>query len=280
MVPGFTVTFWGVRGSAPSPGPATVRYGGNTSCVSVAVGGGKLLVFDAGTGIRGLGKAIAGGTGEIFLLLSHPHWDHVQGFPFFRPLYEPGRRIYMFPTPQAHTMLCALIEQMDGAHFPVTPDTLPAHPECITEDAMGFLRVRGLAVSRIPTNHPGGGYGYRVEHEGKAVVYLTDNELEPPYPKATEFDGFVRFCRRAEVLIHDAQYLERDLPHKHGWGHSLVSQVCALARAAEVRHLVLFHHDPDRTDDELDAILADAQQSLSAERVDCTVAFEGLTLRI
>jgi ribonuclease BN (tRNA processing enzyme) len=113
-------------------------------------------------------------------------------------------------------------------------------------------------------------------------VYLTDNELDPPYEKATEFDGFVQFCQHADVLIHDAQYVEADMPHKHGWGHSVVSQVCALAKAAEVTHLILFHHDPDRTDDELDAIQDTARAWFHAQapRIACTAAYEGLVVKI
>jgi ribonuclease BN (tRNA processing enzyme) len=139
-----------------------------------------------------------------------------------------------------------------------------------------------MYVSRIATNHPGGGSGYRLERGGRSVVYLTDNELEPPYKKTTSFDAFVQFCQHADVLIHDAQYLESDMPHKHGWGHSLVSQVQELAVAAEVQHLVLFHHDPDRTDEALDAVQDATQDWLRQQHapMQCTVAFEGLTIHL
>jgi phosphoribosyl 1,2-cyclic phosphodiesterase len=274
------VTFWGVRGSIPSPGALTARYGGNTSCVAIELGREKTLVLDAGTGIRELGKAMIGRDAEIFVLLSHNHWDHIQGFPFFAPIYQPHRRIYCFPTPQGHTLLYSLLEQMDGPHFPVTPKRLPSQTECITDDVMGFLREHGMNISRIPTNHPGGGYGYRIEHEGRSVVYLTDNELDPPYTKVTEFEAFAHFCQHADLLIHDAQYLPSDMPHKHGWGHSLVSQACELAVAAEVKHLILYHHDPERTDHELDAIQEDARAWFACHEpsITCTVAFEGLVL--
>jgi hypothetical protein len=130
--------------------------------------------------------------------------------PFFAPPYQPHRRIYIFPTSQGHTLLCTLLEQMDGPHFPVTPDRLASETKCITDDPMRFLHDQGLCLSRIPTNHPGGGYGYRIEHDGRSGVYLSDNKLYAPYPKATEFEAFAQFCRHADVLIHDAQYLERD----------------------------------------------------------------------
>jgi phosphoribosyl 1,2-cyclic phosphodiesterase len=280
--PTLTIKFWGVRGSIPSPGAATVRYGGNTACVSLHLDGGRTLILDAGTGIRTLGQVLAADDGDIFVLLSHPHWDHIQGFPFFQPLYQAGRNIYVFPTPRGQTLLCTVLEQMDGAHFPVHADALPSNTQCITRDVMPFLRHHGFGIAEIATNHPGGSSGYRIEARGRSVVYLTDNELAPPYAETTSFEAFVQFCRYADVLIHDAQYLASDMPHKHGWGHSLVSQVRELAAAAEVRRLVLFHHDPDRTDNELDGIEAETHAWLQkrGSRMGCTAAFEGLIIDV
>ncbi len=180
------------------------------------------------------------------------------------------------------TLSCPLLEQMDGEHFPVYSGNVPSQPKCVSEDEVAFLGARGFHISTIAANHPGGSFGYRIENGSRSLVYLTDNELDPPYEKATEFEGFVSFCRNADVLVHDAQYLERDMPHKHGWGHSVVSQACRLALAAEVRHLILYHHDPDRSDDELDAIQEDARRWLDAQgaHIACTAAYEGLSLTI
>jgi len=280
--PAITVQFWGVRGSIASPGATTVRYGGNTACVSVDVGKNRLVVFDAGTGIRVLGKTLQAGSQTIFVLLSHSHWDHIQGFPFFSPLYEPKRTVYVLPPLAGKAQRCSALTQMDGAHFPVTPDRLPSRTYCITEGGMDLLADHGLCIAPIPTNHPGGGSGYRIEQAGRSVVYLTDNELAPPYEPATDFDMFAHFCRHADLLIHDAQYLENDMPHKHGWGHSLVSQACALAAAAQVKHLILFHHDPERTDDEIDAIqdMARAWLQTQEQPLQCTAAYEGLVVKI
>ena len=280
--PSMTVRFWGVRGSIPSPGPSTSRYGGNTSCVSIDLGAAGTLVLDAGTGIRAAGKSLLDSDRMIYVLVSHTHWDHIQGFPYFAPIYQPGREINVFSSERGHTMLCSLVEQMDGFHFPVTPEKLPSQMECITENQMEFLSEHGLAVSKIATNHPGGASGYRIDHDGRSVVYLTDNELEPPGAKTTQLEEFADFCRGTDVLIHDAQYLTHDMPGKHGWGHSVVDHVCELALAAEVKHLVLYHHDPERTDPEIDAIQKEARARIqSANRsVACTAAFEGLTLEI
>jgi phosphoribosyl 1,2-cyclic phosphodiesterase len=277
-----TVRFWGVRGSIPSPGSTTTRYGGNTSCVSVHLPGDKVLVLDSGSGIRELGKGLARNSSELFIILSHSHWDHIHGFPFFHPIYEKTRRISLFPNRAGKNVICSLLDQMDGAHFPVSAESLPSQPDCVMGDDLEFLRGRGIMASKIATNHPGGGFGFKIENAGRSAIYLTDNELDPPYPKATDFDGFVKFCRHADLLIHDAQYIENDMPHKHGWGHSLASQACALAVAAEVKQLVLYHHDPDRTDDEIDAIQEDARDWLRqrGSAIQCTAAYEGLAVEI
>jgi phosphoribosyl 1,2-cyclic phosphodiesterase len=282
MKPNLTIRFWGVRGSIPSPCSSTVRYGGNTSCVSVEKGEDNVLVFDAGTGIRSLGKFLAGKGSRIFVLPSHGHSDHIQGFPFFAPIYESNRTIFMCAAPQGKDMICSLIEQMDGASFPVPPDELPSKPECITEDIPLFLQRHGFNVTRIACNHPGNAYGYRLDDDRGSIVYLTDNELDPPYARANDFEDFVRFCKNADVLIHDAQYVEQDMPHKHGWGHSLVSQACSLGAAAGVKHLLLYHHDPDRNDDALDTIERNARSWFQENHPEtrCTVAAEGLTLEL
>lgn len=277
-----TLQFWGVRGSIPAPGPTTVRYGGNTACVSVDLGHNTLLVLDAGTGMRALGEDLVGKDTDIFVLLSHAHWDHIQGFPFFAPLYQPHRTIAFFPTHMGHTLWCAALDQMDGMHFPMTPEDLPCRVLCLMEKGFEAFRERGCHLSWIATNHPGGGAGYRIECAGRSLVYLTDNELEPPYEKATSFAEFAEFCQQADVLIHDAQYLHSDMPAKHGWGHSLVQQACELAVAAEVKHLLLFHHDPGRTDDALDSIQDEARAWISTQdrHMQCTTAYEGLIIDI
>lgn len=275
---GMKVTFWGVRGSVPSPGAATVRYGGNTPCVSIETET-MVLVLDAGTGIRALGKYLLGTSKTLVVLVTHPHFDHVLGFPFFAPLYEPGRELYVFDH-SWQGRRWSLLDLMNGFHFPVAYPHLPSR--CIRVEAPPavFLRKKGLVLSEVALNHPGGARGYRVEGGGRSVVYISDNELIPPTPPTTGFEAMAAFCHGCDVLIHDAQYVQANMPLKRGWGHSLVSEVCDLARAAQVQELVLFHHDPDRSDDELDAIQVAARTALAAEGIGCTVAFEGLQYQL
>ena len=281
------VRFWGVRGSVPSPGPTTARYGGNTSCVSiegvnVVDGKRRIGVFDAGTGIRQLGKSLLNLDGDIILLLTHIHWDHIQGFPFFDPIYQAKRSIFFSNLEQRHGLFRRLLEQMDGTHFPLTQAQLRAHLDSYSDLQLRQYLAEGYRVSRIRLNHPGETYGFRADLRGRSIVYIPDNELDPPYVPIVTHAALVDFCRGADILIHDSQYLEGDMPGKRGWGHSVVDRVRELGRDAGVRHLVLFHHDPDRTDDELDQIQADSTAWFAehAPHTLCTVAYEGLTLRL
>jgi len=261
------ITFYGVRGSIPSPGPDTSRYGGNTSCVHIETASGQDLVLDAGTGIRGLGKLLKEKDTPINILLSHGHWDHIQGYPFFSPIYQPDRQIRVYTSATGnHGQICSLFDQIDGANFPLKVTELPSQSECVTENIETDLARQNISVRRIPINHPGGGYGYRIEEDGTSCAYITDNELEPPEKVSTSYGEWVEFCCGVDVLIHDAQYLASDMPHKHGWGHSLVSQVRQLAVDAEVGCLAMFHHDPDRTDTEIDFIQKDNEHFFCGKR--------------
>jgi len=277
------VEFWGVRGSVPSPGPTTIRYGGNTSCVSITADN-KILILDAGTGIRNLGSAIISKPDlEIFVIVTHSHWDHIQGFPFFTPIYQPNRPVHMFPTlHKKNVVLASLIDQMDGAHFPITPDQVPSNFNFVTENPLEFLESNGFHLEMVPMNHPGKAFGYKITIDDKIICYFTDNEIDPPYEKSIELNELTNQCRNADILIHDAQYTEDDMPLKHGWGHSLISQVTELGKSAEVKNLVYYHHDPERTDDLLDKELEKAAKTLkeNGSSVQPYFAYEGLKLTL
>src|ERR1700722_7911186 len=224
-----TLKLWGVRGSIPSPGPATAPHGGNTPCVSIELGDDKCLVIDAGTGIRNLGKYLFNKKSQIYVLLTHEHWDHIQGFPFFAPIYQKDRKLVMFPVERGMDMLCSLVDQMDGAHFPVTHEQLPSLQECFQGDPMEFLNRTGFHIRRHRTNHPGLCFGYRIDQADRSMVFMPDNELHPPGKQWTTLAQLAEFCRGADVLMHDAQFVPRDFPLKRGWGHSLVHEACELA---------------------------------------------------
>lgn len=287
------ITFYGVRGSIASPGPTTVKYGGNTSCVYIELDNGEILVLDAGTGIRKLGQQLKHTDHIINILLSHGHWDHIQGYPFFKPIYQPERRIRVFTSAVSnHGQLCALFDQIDGASFPVNVHELPSRSECIMDNVESVLAEDNIHIRRAHLNHPGGGCAYRIEEDGASCAFITDNELHPPLQGATSYHEWVEFCREVDVLIHDAQYIESDMPHKHGWGHSLITQVRQLAVDAEVGCLAMFHHDPDRTDAEIDFIQqennnffrgrhAPSQSVCTAEQMQIMLTpRQGLTTRI
>jgi phosphoribosyl 1,2-cyclic phosphodiesterase len=274
------IRFYGVRGSIPSPGPATASFGGNTSCVHLRLADGTDLVFDAGTGARGLGVDLAGSAAPIHLLLTHSHFDHIQGLPFFAPLQDPERPIHLVEGTRRPDAMGAL-EQLNGHNFPMRLESVPARIAPV-EDVDAFFAPAGYLLQRRTLNHPGGGQAYRVDADGCALAFVTDNELVPPDAPATTWEDWVRFCAGADVLVHDAQYVDADLPAKHGWGHSLVSQVRELAHDAGVGCLVLYHHDPDRTDREVERILRESEAWFEARgsRSRCLCAWEGLQLAV
>ena len=279
------ITFYGVRGSIAAPGPDTIKYGGNTSCVHVRLNSGENLIFDAGTGIRKLGMKMALNDEPLLLLLSHGHWDHIQGYPFFDPIYQKGRNLIVLQGVESNvSALKTLLEQMDGSNFPVHAEDLPSRVTIIKDvaEAESFFAKRAFSIARRTINHPGGGYAYRIEEDGVKFAYITDNELFPPRKPQTNYDDWVEFCEGVDLLIHDAQYEEQDMPAKHGWGHSLISQVRQLAVDARVKNVVMFHHDPERTDAELDEIAIESAKYFRSKNahIGSWIAAEGLVFEL
>ncbi|MFC3094701.1 MBL fold metallo-hydrolase [Alteromonas sediminis] len=266
------VTFYGVRGSIPSPGAEFVRYGGNTACVHVVLSDGTDVILDSGTGIRILGKSLIEKTTPIYILLSHNHWDHIQGFPFFAPIYQPGREIIINAGATHFDEPDAIVEQMRGSTFPVHPDNLPCDIRFnrLSENQNTWT-IGSATITRIALNHPGGGNAYKLEDNGATLAYITDNELYPPYTKETEFLTFVDFAKNVDLLIHDAQYMQTDMPAKSGWGHSIAEEGVKLALASQVKRLALYSHDPERTDNEIDEILEHCKNYIKAASSDLAV---------
>ncbi|MBP2310803.1 MBL fold metallo-hydrolase [Azospirillum soli] len=272
---GFSVTFWGVRGTVPCPNPSYMGYGGNTSCVEVTAGDHR-IVIDAGTGIRALGKHwLKDGVTEATLLLSHTHLDHISGFPFFAPAYTKGfgLRIVSGHLSGNPSIEAVMARQMERPLFPVPLRTMGGDISFV-EIAAGqsFPLEGGIQVRTAPLNHPDGATGYRIEYAGKAFVYVTDTEHVPGQPDRNVLD----LIAGADLVLYDSTYTEEEWRQRIGWGHSTWAEGVRLARVAGVKRLVLFHHDPDHDDAAMAAIEAAAQ----AEFPDCFAAREGTTVTL
>ena len=296
--PRLTATFWGTRGSIAAPGPATTLYGGNTSCVELRSGP-DILVLDAGTGIRELGLALAtefrARPPTIHLFVSHTHWDHIQGFPFFVPAYTPGTTLHIYGSSgRGRTLEGVLRGQMETDYFPVSLGDLVSSIN-VHEYAGEPFRIGEATVSATYLNHPGMTLGYRIERAGKSIVYATDHEpyratLEAGSRRAEEGkhygrtldDAFVEFVHGADLYIGEAQYTDEEYPAKVGWGHSSLSATVEVALQARVRALALFHHDPMHSDDIVTGMEVLAKE-LIAERgasIWCFAAREGQTVEV
>ncbi|NJN31182.1 MAG: MBL fold metallo-hydrolase [Synechococcales cyanobacterium RM1_1_8] len=267
----FVVKFWGVRGSIPSPGGETIRYGGNTPCVEMQVCG-ERLIFDAGTGIRCLGKQMmAEGPISARLFLSHYHWDHVQGFPFFEPAFTPENQfeIYGAIALDGSTVEQRLGLQMLHPNFPVSLQIMASNltfRDLVPGDRLSLGNSRydssnnRVLIETALLNHPGGAVGYRVSAQGRSVVYATDTEH---YPNRVD-PNLLHLARQADVLIYDSTYTDDEYHSRRcskvGWGHSTWQEAVKLAQAAGVKQLVIFHHDPAHNDDFLDNVAAAVQE--------------------
>jgi phosphoribosyl 1,2-cyclic phosphodiesterase len=281
-----SVTFWGTRGTLPVPGAGTVRYGGNTPCVAIRDGDGHSVILDAGTGLHGLGQVLlADPPSRLDLLLSHVHWDHIQGLPFFAPMYRVGQEIHLHgPTPQGATLEGVLDRQVDAAVFPVPQAARQARVTVSALPAGAALEIPGFRIRTCQLSHPGGALGFRVSPSagGPSVAYLTDNELGAGGAgrvPAGWREEVTEFIRGADLLIHDAMYTADLAATRAGWGHSSAPEAVALAAGAGIGHLVLFHHDPDHDDAQVDALLAVARASAPAG-LTVSAATEGRTVTL
>ena len=266
------LTFWGVRGTLPVPGPRALRYGGNTSCISMEFAKGYFFIFDAGTGIKALSDHLLAeqrGRIDAKIFITHPHWDHINALPFFAPLYAQGNAFEIFGASHGEVGMEQLVSaQMDGVFSPITVHEFGASIRYrnLREESleMDNIRIRSMLL-----NHPGTCLGYRVEYGQRAICYITDNEI---YPRESGFHNrqylnkLTRFVADADIMIIDSTYTDEQYSTRMHWGHSAVSEAVILAHNAGVKTMCLFHHDPDQSDDDIDAKLRAARILL--ERLD------------
>ena len=284
------IRFWGVRGSIPSPGPDTVRYGGNTSCVSleapsiegIAPDKAGLVILDAGSGIRSLAMSLLRDKRlpiRAHLFLTHTHWDHIQGFPFFVPALIPGNHISVYGAVEgADGVGGALAGQMEHRYFPIALKQMAAKLD-FQDLAHGEYTLAGLGVTVAPLFHSSVTTGYRFEIGGRSVVYLTDAEPRRSEDQIVVDPVMLGLATGADLLIHDAQYTDEEYPAKIGWGHSPLGYVVDFAVAAGAKRLILFHHDPMSSDAKLDAY-QDGARARAAGRVHVDAAFEGMEIAL
>lgn len=265
------VKFWGVRGSVPTPWKEAMKVGGNTSCLQVIPKSGKLVILDAGTGLRLLGEELPG-TVQGHILLSHTHWDHIQGFPFFMPAYKPGNHFTIYGANWAQKNLKNILSgQMRAPYFPVELSQMGAQLDFVELEEETFT-LEDLTITTRSFNHPGGVYGFRIEQEGKVLVFATDME----YTEDNLDQRLIDFARDADMLIYDAQYTPEEHRVKTGWGHSTHIAAAHLAKLANVRTLMLYHHDPTHSDQTLSQMESEAQQIFPDSRL----AIEGVELEV
>ncbi len=274
----FTVHFWGVRGCVVCPGSETVRYGGNTSCVEMRIGGHR-LIFDGGTGLRVLGQALLTQMPlEAHVLFTHTHWSHIQGFPFFTPAFVKGNCFYIYgsPAPNGATIEKRLTDQMLHPNFPMPLRVMQADLRFYDLEIGEAVEIAEISVQNTLLNHAGGAIGYRVTWQGHSVVYCTDTEHFPD-----SFDeNVLRLANDADILIYDAMYTDEEYYNlkspKIGWGHSTWQEAVKISKQANVKMLVLFHHDPLHNDDFMDSV----EQQTTQQFPNSVVAKEGMAINL
>lgn len=278
------IRVWGCRGSVAAPGADTVKYGGNTSCVAVTLASGHNLVLDAGTGMRALGVLMRKTPPEqLHILLTHLHLDHLQGLGFFRPLFIPGLDIHLWgPASPVQSLAERIAMYLSPPLFPVHLNDVPAsltfHDAPEEAVTIGSATIRAAKVK-----HQGPTVGYRIEENGRVFVYLPDHEPSlgtTLQSQPAEWMSGHDIARDADVLLHDAQYGDDEYPNHIGWGHSSLADALEFADKSGVGRLVLFHHDPYHTDDELEALLAVVQAQRPAMHERVCLAYEGMTITL
>ena len=261
---------WGARGSIPVSGKNFERFGGDSPCIEIRDSSGACLIIDCGTGMRRLGvRLLEEGCEEYSLLMTHFHWDHVLGFPFFRPLYKPSTRITLYGWPAVQGNVPEkLLHVMAPPHFPVPARDINARLTFVACDTPR-LELGSLCIDTIALNHPNQGLGFKITENDRSFVFLTDNELAMTYSEGSLYEDFVTFCRGADLLIHDGEYTDEEYLLTRSWGHSRYRDAVQLAMDAGVARLGLFHHNQDRTDAAVDSIVDECQTLLAGDNIEC-----------
>lgn len=284
--------FWGTRGSVPVPGKNTLKYGGNTPCVEICTSDKKLIILDAGTGIRNLGNFIAEkGIEQSFdILISHYHWDHIQGIPFFNPIYQEGRTVTFYGIPGSDKSIQKLLSfQMEKDYFPIKIDEVAADIKFKSLKPNDSFNLDGVIIDTFLVYHPSPTLTFKVRENGKSIVYMTDNELDVTLENKNDLDeklrnknqGLIKFCNGCDYLIHDMMF-EDFVSDKLGWGHSSSKALAHFAIMADIKNLVFFHYNPDYTDDKIDDILEQTKSWLKQYEspINCIAASEGLKISV
>jgi len=274
---------WGSRGSIPVSGKQYLRYGGNTTCLEIRTNDDKILIVDAGSGIREAGNyLIASGRHDFTLLLTHAHWDHIMGFPFFKPIYSHKTNLNVWGCPFAQDSIKEMLARtMEAPNFPVNFDSIHANISyqntCIKSYTLSSMIITPIALS-----HPNQGSGYKFEEDGKSFVFLTDNELRFKHEGGLDFQDYLEFSRSADLLFHDAEYKEEEYKKTSGWGHSCYKDALKLAIDAGVKKLGLFHHNQERIDMEIDAIVNDCQEEIKkrGKNLECSAVGQSMEFKL
>ncbi len=246
----------GTRGSIPTPGKETIKYGGNTTCIDLTINSGKKIIIDAGSGIRLLSKEIISKKiNHIDLFLTHSHWDHIQGFPFFVPIYNPNFSIKIFAASPTYEKLVDILKgQMKHLYYPVPFRKIGAKIEFEKIRKSG-ISIDGVKISSILTNHPLDTHAFKFEENGKTFVFMSDNELDHQDIATVPYEKHLNFVNNADILFHDAQYEKPEIDKHKGWGHSSWEQTVSFAKEAKIKMLYLTHYDPSKKDKQIDKIL-------------------------
>jgi ribonuclease BN (tRNA processing enzyme) len=267
----------------PVSGAEYLKYGGDTPCIEIRTPSDDIIIIDAGSGIRRLGKRLMAEKRYAFsMLFTHAHWDHLIGFPFFKPIYSKKTKITMYGCPYLEESVKHMISRiMSPPNFPVDFDDI--HADILYHDACGTaFSIRSLQVTSIPISHPNGGVGYKFQENGKTFVFLTDNELSFKHPGGLDYQDYVTFSQGADLLIHDAEFMEKDYKKARTWGHSVYKDTLRLALDAGVKKLGLYHHNQDRTDDDIDNIVADCREMIgkASSCLDCFAVYQDMEMEV